>query len=169
MIEAGMSFSDGDTRFTYLQTAAETAGELHEQRVEYGPGSRFPLTHVHPDQDEFFAVERGCMVFEIAGARRVVVAGETIRVPRRTQHRARNGSATEVAVVRWETRPALRTGEFFVQAAKIGSGSSPLDGALLAHEYRDVFRPSGLVGLLVPVIARVARVAGRRLAPLDRP
>ena len=161
-----MSFGDGNARVTFLRTAAETGGELHEQRVEYAPSSAFPPAHFHPDQDEHFAVESGRMVFEVEGAEREVGAGGEISIPRGARHRARNASATEPAVVRWETRPALRTGEFQATAYRLGPDAGLLASALLAHEYHDVFRISGSSRLLVPVLGRLARVARRTLPPI---
>jgi mannose-6-phosphate isomerase-like protein (cupin superfamily) len=157
------TFESATTRTWYLRTAADTEGELHEQRVEYAPGSPFPPMHRHPAQDEHFDIECGAMVFVIGGEERTLRAGESIDIPRGTAHKARNASAREPAVVRWKTRPALRTGEFFRVANRLGDGAGPLPSAQLAHEYRDVFRAVGLLGLLVPVLGTVARLARRRL------
>jgi mannose-6-phosphate isomerase-like protein (cupin superfamily) len=150
-------------RVWYLRTGEDSDGALHEQRVEYLPGSPFPPTHFHPAQDEHFEVERGRMLFVVDGTDRVVNAGETIDIPRGTPHRARNASQTDSAVVRWETRPALRTTAFFSTAARLGDRMNLLDSALLAYEYRDVFRLTGPTRLLVPVVARVARLTHRSL------
>jgi hypothetical protein len=106
------------------------------------------------------------MLFVVAGEERVVRAGEVLDVPRGTPHRARNASSSTSAVVRWETRPALRTTEFFSTAARLGDHRSLLDAALLAHTYRDVFRLTGPTALLVPLVARVARLRGRELPDL---
>jgi mannose-6-phosphate isomerase-like protein (cupin superfamily) len=154
---------DATSRVWYLRTARSSDGEVHEQRVEYFPGSPFPPAHLHPAQDEHFEVEVGAMLFVVDGDERRVEAGQTLNIPRGTVHRARNASSTEPAVVRWETRPALRTTDFFSTAARLGDDASPLDLALLAHEYRDVFRLVGPRAPLVPVVARVARWTGRSL------
>lgn len=157
------TYENGTSRVWYLQTAQSSGGAVHEQRVEYLPGSPFPPSHLHPAQDEHFEVERGRMLFVVDGAERIVSAGETLDIPRGTAHRARNASQTEAAVVRWETRPALRTTEFFTTAARLGDEMGLLDAGLLAHEFRDVFRPTGITRWLVPVVARVAGLAGRHL------
>ena len=156
------------SRVWYLRTAESSDGEVHEQRVEYAPGSPFPPTHFHPAQDELFEVERGRMRFVVAGEEHVVAAGQVLTIPRGTLHRARNASDVEHAVVRWETRPALRTTDFFTAAAMLGDDAGPLDSALLAHEYRDVFRATGAIGLLVPVLGRLARLGGRALPAPER-
>jgi non-heme chloroperoxidase len=155
--------ADDTSRVWYLRTGEDTDGEVHEQRVEYVPGSPFPPTHLHPGQDEHFEVERGQMLFVVDGVEHLVSAGGTIDIPRGTPHRARNASTSASAVVRWETRPALRTTAFFSTAARLGDDMGLLDSALLAHEYRDVFRLTGPTRLLVPIVAGLARLARRSL------
>lgn len=150
------------SRVWYLQTAGSSGGEVHEQRVEYLPGSPFPPEHLHPDQDEHFEIERGQMLFVVDGTDHLLGPGDTLDIPRGTAHRARNASSFQSAVVRWETRPALRTTEFFTTAAALDDAGT-LDSALLAHEYRDVFRATGALGALVPILGRIARLRGRRL------
>jgi mannose-6-phosphate isomerase-like protein (cupin superfamily) len=157
------TYGDAMSRVWHLRTAESSNGEVHEQRVEYAPGSPFPPTHHHPAQDEHFEVEQGRMLFVVDGRERIVEAGGSIDIPRRTPHRARNASDREVAVVRWETRPALRTTEFFTAAARMGHDRGMLQSALLAHEFRQVFRLSGPTRALVPVLAGLARLLGRSL------
>jgi mannose-6-phosphate isomerase-like protein (cupin superfamily) len=157
------TFEDPTSRVWHLRTAASTEGEVHEQRVEYFPGSRFPPTHLHPAQDEHFEVEQGQMLFVVDGTEHLVAAGGTIDIPRGTPHRARNASSSQPAFVRWETRPALRTTEFFTVAARLGDDRGLLEGALLADEYDDVFVLTGPARMLVPVLAKVARLRGRSL------
>lgn len=155
------SRSSRTTKTWILTTASESDGELYEQRVEYLAGSPFPPAHYHPAQDEHFEVETGAMVFVVDGEERTVSAGESIDIPRGTSHKARNASSDESAVVRWETRPALRSGEFFAATSMLST--SPVDGAVLANEFRDVFRLSGPAALAVPVLARLGRLMGRKL------
>lgn len=161
-MEQPPTFETDDTRVWFLRTAATTDGAVHEQRVEYLPGSPFPPMHLHPAQDERFEVEYGEMLFVVAGKRQVLRAGERIEIPRGTPHQARNNSDDRSAYVRWETRPALRTGEFLTTAAALGD-AGPLAAAQLAREYRDVFRLAGPARLLVPVLGRAAGLTGRRL------
>ncbi len=150
------------TKVWFIRTGSDGDGEVHEQRVEYGPDSPFPPVHFHPSQDEHFEVESGEMVFIIDGEKVVVSAGSSIDIPRGTPHKARN--ATNVSsVVRWETRPALRSSEFFDVANRLGDDMGLLESALLAHSYRDVFRLTGAKGALLPLLARVAGLFGRRL------
>lgn len=159
----GPTYETPTMRVWHLQTGSTSSGQVHEQRVEYLPRSPFPPMHHHPAQDEHFDVEQGAMLFEVDGVRRVVEAGESIDVAPDTPHRARNASSTESAVVRWETRPALRTTEFFLTAAALGGSPHVLDRALLVHSFRDVFRLDGPERLVLPFLAGVARARGRRL------
>ncbi len=131
------------SRVWYLRSIDNNGEPIHEQRVEYLPGSPFPPTHYHPDQDEHFAIEHGVMLFVIGGTEHVLGAGDTIEIPRGTRHKARNASSTDSAVVRWATRPALRTTAFFTTEGRLGDDAGPLDSALLAREYRDVFVTTG--------------------------
>ena len=136
--------------------------ELFEQRVEFTPGSPFPPLHFHPGQAERFEVEQGAMLYVVEGKETRLEAGGILEVPAGAAHKARNASEQEPAVVRWETRPALRSEAFFRTAASV-AGSGTLASALMAHEYRDVFRVSGVRGLVVPLLAGLARLLGRTL------
>lgn len=160
------TYEGGTGRVWFLQTAESSGGAVHEQRVEYRPASPFPPTHYHPEQDEDFDVESGSMLFVVAGEERLVEQGGHLHIPRGTPHRARNASLDRPAVVRWVTQPALRTTSFFRTVAWLGDNPRLLDTALLAHEFRDVFRPTGAQGMLVPVVGRFAALLGRRLREL---
>lgn len=166
MEQPAPSFQSPTTRTWILTTGDESHGELYEQRVEYAPGSPFPPMHRHPAQREVFELEQGSMIYVVDGEERRVGAGETLEVGAGVAHKARNASDAEPAVVRWETRPALRSQAFYATAARLGEAGM-LDSALLAHEYRDVFRATGLLGIVIPLVAAVARLAGRRLPDPD--
>lgn len=155
----GSDFFLGYDQHLGADHGCRSSGEVYEQRVEYLPGSPFPPTHYHPAQDEYFEVETGAMVYVVDGVDREVGAVESIQIPRRTSHKARNASSEEPAIVRWESRPALRSEEFFAATARLSG--NPLDAALLASEYADVFRLSGPAGLAVPALALLGRLTGR--------
>lgn len=64
--------------------------------------------HVHPRQEERFAISPGEAHFTLAGERRVVGPGETLVVPIGVRHSESNpGSVAIEGVV--ELRPALHT------------------------------------------------------------
>jgi mannose-6-phosphate isomerase-like protein (cupin superfamily) len=108
---AGNVYDRGAVRLEFLRTSAETQGELHEMRATYPAGSPLPPAHLHPAQDERFEVEAGTLTFVVDGGERVVGAGESIDIPRGAVHQVRNAGDVP-AVTIWQTRPALRTGEF---------------------------------------------------------
>jgi quercetin dioxygenase-like cupin family protein len=130
-----------------VRTAAETDGELLEMEASYEPGSVEPPEHLHPNQDERFEILAGTMEARIAGQSQLLEAGEEVFIPAGTPHAMWNGG-TETARVAWETRPALRTEEFFRAVARVAeaavSGEPLPDGApsgeALLAEFRDEFR-----------------------------
>ena len=115
-----------------------TTEELHEMRATYAPHSPLPPAHLHPAQTERFAVHEGELLFLVDGVETTVAAGEAIEVPPGALHQVQNPGDVP-AVATWQTRPALRSGEFHCAiAAARDSGDV---GQLLAvvEEYSDVF------------------------------
>lgn len=129
---------------TYALTPHETVTVLErtpERLVVEGtwtPSAKAPPRHQHPEQDERFTVLEGELSVSVAGAQRVVAAGESFDVPRGTTHAMWNASAAPVRV-RWETMPAGRT-EAFWQALTSTSRRNPAAMARLLFQFRDTFR-----------------------------
>jgi quercetin dioxygenase-like cupin family protein len=156
-----------------VQTAAETGGDLLEMEATYDPGSVEPLDHFHPKQDERFEILAGTIEAQIGGERRTLRAGEVVDVPAGTVHAMWNGG-DEQARVNWQTRPALRSEEFFRTVAALAregklttrGARDPLAGAAVMQEFRDEFRPASPPALVqtvaFPLLSAVARVLGRR-------
>ena len=156
-----------------VRTAAETDGELLEMEATYEACSVEPLEHFHPKQDEHFEILAGAMEAQISGERRPLRAGDTVDVPAGTVHAMWNGG-DEQARVMWQTRPALRSEEFFRTIAAMAKDGKlttrgardPLAGAAVMQEFRDEFRPTTPPALVqavaFPVLSVVARVLGRR-------
>jgi mannose-6-phosphate isomerase-like protein (cupin superfamily) len=150
----GLELENGGVLIKFLQTAAETNGALHLQEARYPPHSPVPPYHRHPRQDERFEIIEGELHFLIAGVPHVVRAGEHIDVPKNAFHRAHNPHDTPVLAI-WETRPALRTAEFFyaMNYAMRGRARPRLvDAAAILTEYRTEFelaKPSPLVQRIV--------------------
>ncbi|MGZ5310052.1 MAG: cupin domain-containing protein [Solirubrobacterales bacterium] len=121
--------------------------ELLEVEVSYGPGGEPPPKHLHPAQDEHFEVLEGSIRVRSDGEEKDVDTGETIDIPRRTAHQIWNPSDAP-ARVRWQTRPALRTLEWFEaidglhREGKVTGAGTPKPAAMvpLLVKYRDVFR-----------------------------
>jgi mannose-6-phosphate isomerase-like protein (cupin superfamily) len=161
---AGQVVEDGTLRLEYTATAAETGGALHEMRARYAPGSAYPPAHLHPAQEERFVVEQGRLLFDVDGRERSVVVGEEIVIPRGAVHRVRN-DGTEPAVAIWQTRPALRTGEFLARATEARTTGDLLELAAVVEAHADVYRlavrPRRLSAGAVRVLAAVARLRAR--------
>jgi quercetin dioxygenase-like cupin family protein len=145
----------GDVLIKFLETAAETGGALHAQEARYKARSPYPPYHCHPSQDERFQIIEGGLEFRISDEVKTVRAGDEVAIPRGAYHQARN-PFDEPAIVRWETRPALRSGELYrdlyTASAKRG-GRPPLrEAAAILREYRAEFRlakPPALVQTIV--------------------
>ncbi|MEA2305422.1 MAG: hypothetical protein QOH43_2702 [Solirubrobacteraceae bacterium] len=146
--------------------------DLLEVEVTWDPGDHHPLAHVHDAQDERFAIHDGELTVVLDGIRRTLHAGETLDIPRGTPHTMWNTGATP-ARAGWQTRPALRTAEFWAElhAARQTRPTdahgllTPVAAAPLLREYRSEFRlalprPLGRAALFVLSLA--ARVKGYR-------
>jgi quercetin dioxygenase-like cupin family protein len=133
----------------FVQTAADTGGELLEMEATYEPSSAEAVAHFHPSQREHFEVLEGTMQVRIGDApARELRAGDRLEIDAGTVHAMWN-DGPDRARTRWETRPALRTEEFFEQTAQVfrdaeEQGREP-DGSRLAaivETYSDEFRIS---------------------------
>lgn len=169
-------------RIEFIQTAADTGGELLEFELELTADGRVPGAHVHPEQEERFEVLEGAMRFRLGLRTIVAEAGETVVVPAGRMHRFANGGDGP-ARVRVTVVPALdmedllcATAELAHEGKVLRSGMpKPLHLALFVRrfrrEVRAPFPPAWMVqGLLAPLAAlarrrgHAARYAPRRPA-----
>jgi quercetin dioxygenase-like cupin family protein len=137
----GIEIETGGVLIKFTKTAAESGGEIHVQEARYPAHSPPAPIHRHPKQDERFVIVEGALLFRVNGADKLVRAGETLEIPRGTFHRAFNPEDTPTMVI-WETRPALRTGEFFAamgRASRKGTRPRLWDAAAIFNEFRDEF------------------------------
>jgi quercetin dioxygenase-like cupin family protein len=135
--------------------------------VTYGPGGTPPPGHRHPDQDEHFEVLEGTITARAPGGQRELTAGQTLEIPRNAVHRMWNPH-DQPARLRWETRPAGRTEDWWgaLDAAGAGEGRpSVIALAPALREYRDVFRLSAPQWLMQPLLAVLAQLGGRGRRP----
>ncbi len=130
-----------------VRTAAETHGELLEMEATYPAGSPEPPAHLHPQQEERFELVAGEVTVRLDGEERTLVTGDVLEIPAGAVHAMWNGG-DEIARLRWETRPAMRTEEFFSALARAAeaamSGEPQSDdapsGEALLREFRNEFR-----------------------------
>jgi quercetin dioxygenase-like cupin family protein len=98
-------------RVTFLQTAADTGGELVEVEVHVEPGGAVAAAHVHPYQSERFEVLEGTLEFRHGREKVVAGPGDVVTVAAGTVHSFRNAGET-TARFRCEVRPALQFERF---------------------------------------------------------
>jgi quercetin dioxygenase-like cupin family protein len=153
-------------------TVVRQTPDLLEVEAEWAPSATKPLAHVHPLQDERFAIHQGELTVDLGGARHVLHAGDTLDVPRGTTHRMFNSGDTPCRAT-WQVRPALRTAAFW-QAVHEARATRPTDAhgmltpvaaAPILRRYRDEFRmalpgPAERAGLAA--LAVIARLRGFR-------
>ncbi|HEX8075689.1 MAG TPA: cupin domain-containing protein [Thermoleophilaceae bacterium] len=151
-------------------TIRQSTPEVLEVEATYGPGGRPPPKHLHPAQDEHFEVLAGTLTARVGDQEeQTLMAGDTLEIPRGTPHQMWNAANAE-ARVRWETRPAGRTEEWFRAVDAIqpegGGNPSPLAFAPLLEEFADTFRlalgPEWLTGPAVKALGAVGRLRDRR-------
>ena len=99
-------------RFTFLETSADTNGELLRLELRLRPGGGIPSFHLHTKQEERFETLSGAVRVRLGRAWRELAAGESVVVPPGTGHVVTNESNEEVRVL-VELRPALRTETLF--------------------------------------------------------
>ena len=137
----GLALETGGVLIKFTQTTVESGGAVHVQEARYPAHSPPAPLHRHPLQDERFVIMEGALKFRVGDVDRVVNAGESIEVPRATFHRAYNpGDVPTLAI--WETRPALRTAEFFAAMGVASRGRTRprlVDAAAILSEFRDEF------------------------------
>ena len=172
MITPGQTLENPVTgeRFTFVETASTTDGELLAFDFALRPGGAVPISHVHPIQTERFAVVAGRMRFRVG--RRTVIAGpgDVIEVAPGVRHAFAN-VGDEEARLRVEVRPALRMEEMFAdvvamaQAGRMNRRGLPrnlLDLAALARRYDpEAHAPFISVGMQRALLAPVLTFAGR--------
>jgi mannose-6-phosphate isomerase-like protein (cupin superfamily) len=135
------------------------------------PGGVPEPMHVHPHQLSGTDVTAGALVFEVAGQRRVVHAGESIEIPSGAPHRFWNEGSDDATAIGW-FRPALDTAAFFESLFSLADrGQLKANGmprllplvALAGHfsnEIRPVSPPWPVLRAITSVLSPVARARG---------
>lgn len=160
----------GET-YTFLPRSADPA--LLRMRWSAVPGGAVG-EHIHPHQEESFAVTEGALVVQVDGRERTCEAGETAVVPAGRRHLFANRGTRPVAAT-LEIRPALRMREVFESLAGMaregrtrpdGLPRHPLLLAVFAFEFRHEIRgprpPYAVQRVILPVLARLGRLLGHR-------
>jgi quercetin dioxygenase-like cupin family protein len=151
-------------KLTFRRTAADTGGELVEVESDLPGHGRKPPPHLHPRQEERFEVLSGRVEVRLGDEHRVLETGDTLEVPRGIVHEM-SAAGGEPARLLWQTRPALRTEQFFETAWRRGVPDR-LTGAALLNRFSDEIRlpgPWAVQRPLLGALSGVARLTGRGL------
>src|ERR1700712_4926713 len=130
-------------KIPFIQTSADTDGELLEIELELTPDGAVPGAHIHPEQEERFEIVEGTMAFRMGMKKIVAGPGEVVTVPAGKIHAFKN-AGEETARVRVQIRPALAMETLFETTVALaedgrttGNGMpKPLDLALFVREFR---------------------------------
>ena len=137
MARAGQTVENPMTgeRITFLETAADTGGEVLVMESRWTrPGHR-ATEHVHPGMEERWHVLEGRAAFRIGDEEYEIGPGEEAVAPAGTPPLAWNPSDEQVRR-RMEMRPALRWEEF---VERLCAGEPPAD--LLREFSREIAPP----------------------------
>jgi quercetin dioxygenase-like cupin family protein len=168
-------------KITFIQTAADTDGELLEIELELSADGAVPGAHIHPEQEERFEILEGTMSFRMGLKKIVAGPGEVVTVPAGKVHAFKN-AGDDTASVRVQVRPALQMEQLFETTVALaedgrttGTGMpKPLDLALFVREYRREvkapFPPAPVVRAMLAPLAWMATRKGHceRYAPATR-
>jgi mannose-6-phosphate isomerase-like protein (cupin superfamily) len=163
-------------RMRFIKTGSDTGGALLETEEWLLPGGAVATKHVHPEQEERFAVLAGSLRVEVGRGERVLGPGEAVTIAPGMAHRFSNVGKGEVHFI-GEVRPALRTEELFERMAAIAEreGATPTNrvglltmAPLFLRYRREValpLSPLWLQRLALALLAALARLLGRGAVP----
>jgi mannose-6-phosphate isomerase-like protein (cupin superfamily) len=152
-------------------TVRKSSSGLLEVEGIWAPEGRPPPGHYHPAQDERFEVLEGVLTARVDGMERDLGDGDILDIPRGTHHQIWNRS-TELTRAIWQTRPALRTEQWFrsidalIREGRVRRNGmpGPLAFGVYLTEFRDVFRlgtgPDALTRPLLAALGVVGRARG---------
>ena len=109
MLRAGDMLENPITgeRLLFRKTSSDTGGEAVVFETFVKPGGFVAAAHVHPHQEERFAILAGSVGFRLGREERVARPGERLTVPAGTPHRFWNAGEEEAHFL-CEVRPALQ-------------------------------------------------------------
>jgi mannose-6-phosphate isomerase-like protein (cupin superfamily) len=129
--------------------------------------------HVHPKQESGAEVMSGSLVFEVAGRKRQLDAGQAITVPPNTPHRFWNEGRADARSIQF-FRPALDIGSFFETLFALAGRGQLNDKGMpqvlqlmaMVPEFADEIRPTippwPVLRVVAAVLAPIAHLRGYR-------
>ena len=157
-------------KVVFLQTGAETQGQLLRFDISVEPGGFVAAEHVHPSQAEHFFVREGELCLRRQGEEQRYRAGEEATIPPGTPHVWWNSGSSELHVT-VELRPASRFDSFLTSLFALARDGrtnargvpNVLQLAVMMQEYDDVIYPSRPPRALQKVLFAVLAPIGRGL------
>ena len=157
----------------FLQTGAETGGNLLEMVTTYNAYSQEPAAHYHPDQTEDFTVVSGQLSVRLDGQLQTLRPGEMLHIPANRVHAMWNNT-NDKTIVNWKVRPALHTDHLLETVTGLATDGKTnkqgmpnlLQVALVANRYNRVFRlakpPYGIQKIIFLLLTPFAYLSGYR-------
>jgi quercetin dioxygenase-like cupin family protein len=133
-------------RFTFIETAATSNGELLAFDLDLRAGGGVPMPHVHPIQTERFEVLAGSVRFRVGLRSIVASAGEVVEIAPGVVHGFSNPGPDPVRM-RVDVSPALQMEEMLREVVSLaeagrltrrGMPRSPLELARFARAYDNI-------------------------------
>ena len=131
----------------FVQTQADTNGQLLELITTYEAHSKEPIAHYHPHQDEYFEVLQGELSIRLGGNLQTLQPGDKIHIKKNTVHSMWNAT-DDKTVASWKTIPAMDT-EYLLElnTGLASDGKTNAEGvpgllqvALMMNHFDHVFR-----------------------------
>jgi quercetin dioxygenase-like cupin family protein len=150
----------------------DTGGEYMVADLFARPGARVALPHVHPGMTETFEVLEGHLGVIVGDRRLTAGRGEKVTVPPGTVHDWWNGEDSEAHVLVEVRGPGVPRGEMAIETlwglAREGKTNNkgnpnPLQMAVIAREFSDVFRPAKPPPIVQKVVLAILAPIGRAL------
>jgi len=161
-------------RIQFTDTGDTTNGDLVRFSWTSAPGGAI-TEHLHPHQEERFAILAGEAHFTLNGQPHIAKAGDTVIVPPGTPHSEGNLGPAEIKGI-VELRPALHSKEFHeALAGLVADGKTTLRGAPknplqlgatfwhFRHESRITSPPIWLQNIILPPLWAIAKLV--RIGP----
>jgi len=168
VVRAGAEETDGE--YARFESTMYPDGPPSESDLAHEPwGLDNDFEHVHPDQEERWAVVSGELRVEVDGEERTLTEGEEVTLPRAVPHRHWNPTDRPIRVV-WERRPAHRTAEWAESVYALAqAGVTDAEGVpslLQVAVWIDAYSAETAYPTVLPVA--VQRTLAAMVAPLGR-
>lgn len=171
MAKRGQSLENKITgeKITWLETAQDSQGRVLRFDFQVRPQGKLPVRHLHPNQDETFAMQAGTLKVEVNGKVSHLQPGESLTIAKGVPHQWWN-DGDQAAQLTVTFTPALNTETFLEQFFGLcNSGKTQADGTptflqlmAMVNEYELYIAgpPVPIQKLMGVVLGGIARLAG---------